>query len=148
MNRPPPRSTRTDSLFPYTTLFRSEADVATGQARFHFAHFALGNVQIPGDRAHFLGIEPAQALLGAAQIEEQLALRLGGGDLDDAPVAPDEFVHLGPHQMQREADSTSALIGIEASDRLHQADIAFLDKLANSQHVASITPRPNQKEGP
>src|SRR3546814_2626086 len=27
MIRRPPRSTRTDTLFPYTTLFRSEADV-------------------------------------------------------------------------------------------------------------------------
>src|SRR3546814_11582009 len=26
MIRPPPRSTRTDTLFPYTTLFRSEAE--------------------------------------------------------------------------------------------------------------------------
>src|SRR3546814_3483049 len=26
MIRPPPRSTRTDTLFPYTTLFRSHAD--------------------------------------------------------------------------------------------------------------------------
>src|SRR3546814_18085670 len=28
MNRPPPRSTRTDTLFPYTTLFRSAAGAA------------------------------------------------------------------------------------------------------------------------
>src|SRR3546814_6585271 len=28
MRRRPPRSTRTDTLFPYTTLFRSEADQA------------------------------------------------------------------------------------------------------------------------
>src|SRR3546814_8485894 len=27
MIRPPPRSTRTDTLFPYTTLFRSDAEV-------------------------------------------------------------------------------------------------------------------------
>src|SRR3546814_3534610 len=29
MHRPPPRSTRTDTLFPYTTLFRSFALLAT-----------------------------------------------------------------------------------------------------------------------
>src|SRR3546814_15590856 len=29
MIRRPPRSTRTDTLFPYTTLFRSEPDVVT-----------------------------------------------------------------------------------------------------------------------
>src|SRR3546814_16698325 len=36
MIRPPPRSTRTDPLFPYTTLFRSldEADVAIGIAGY------------------------------------------------------------------------------------------------------------------
>src|SRR3546814_4418897 len=32
MIRPPPRSTRTDTLFPYTTLFRSAADAAAGRA--------------------------------------------------------------------------------------------------------------------
>src|SRR3546814_17050261 len=30
MIRPPPRSTRTDTLFPYTTLFRSLDDLAAG----------------------------------------------------------------------------------------------------------------------
>src|SRR6056297_3898815 len=34
MIRRPPRSTRTDTLFPYTTLFRSACARATGQ-RFH-----------------------------------------------------------------------------------------------------------------
>src|SRR3546814_16727593 len=32
MVRRPPRSTRTDNLFPYTTLFRSEGDWADGLA--------------------------------------------------------------------------------------------------------------------
>src|SRR3546814_18251 len=32
MIRPPPRSTRTDTLFPYTTLFRSEVDTVFGKA--------------------------------------------------------------------------------------------------------------------
>src|SRR3546814_7058592 len=30
MTRRPPRSTRTDTLFPYTTLFRSDAEFANG----------------------------------------------------------------------------------------------------------------------
>src|SRR3546814_20533014 len=33
MRRRPPRSTRTDTLFPYTTLFRSAAAVAEGRNR-------------------------------------------------------------------------------------------------------------------
>src|SRR3546814_9842486 len=136
MIRRPPRSTRTDTLFPYTTLFRSavhalvglrrilvagpqvrggrrrgvvvvvaggrvEADVAAGQARLHLQHFALGNVEVGGHRAHFRGVQPAQALLALAQVEEQLALRLGGGDLDDAPVLEDVLVHLGADTVHR-----------------------------------------------
>src|SRR3546814_16190913 len=40
MIRRPPRSTRTDTLFPYTTLFRSPADV--------MARLAAGEVVDPG----------------------------------------------------------------------------------------------------
>src|SRR3546814_6200699 len=35
MRRRPPRSTRTDTLFPYTTLFRSEGLQLTGESRHH-----------------------------------------------------------------------------------------------------------------
>src|SRR3546814_4952131 len=39
MIRRPPRSTRTDTLFPYTTLFRSERDIALANG---LAHDVLG----------------------------------------------------------------------------------------------------------
>src|SRR3546814_9814930 len=47
MIRRPPRSTRTDTLFPYTTLFRSEAGtVITLFARLeHEAHFTRQTVR-------------------------------------------------------------------------------------------------------
>src|SRR3546814_10362032 len=79
--RRPTSSTRTDTLVPYPTLFRS---------------------------AYFRGVQPAQALLALAQVEEQLALRLGGGDLDDAPVLEDVLVHLGADPVHREADQAHA----------------------------------------
>src|SRR3546814_20796286 len=46
MIRRPPRSTRTDTLFPYTTLFRSlgEEEMAAhlaGELGLHFAHLGL-----------------------------------------------------------------------------------------------------------
>src|SRR3546814_12873166 len=44
MIRRPPRSTRTDTLFPYTTLFRSEAAVFSGQCVVR----AVGDVD-PGE---------------------------------------------------------------------------------------------------
>src|SRR3546814_19616610 len=34
MTRPPPRSTRTDTLFPYTTLFRSPFSIRYATGRF------------------------------------------------------------------------------------------------------------------
>src|SRR3546814_6362868 len=50
MIRRPPRSTRTDTLFPYTTLFRSHLKVAGDQrkpdARYHVPH----GVSREGDR--------------------------------------------------------------------------------------------------
>src|SRR3546814_3438359 len=38
MIRRPPRSTRTDTLFPYTTLFRSAHRVATGEGLVRVVH--------------------------------------------------------------------------------------------------------------
>src|SRR3546814_17565758 len=46
MIRPPPRSTRTDTLFPYTTLFRSEVEaVHPGHARDRCGEGALPPVR-------------------------------------------------------------------------------------------------------
>src|SRR6185312_573338 len=118
-----------------------EADVAAGQTRFHFQHGGFGHAQVLRDLAHFLHVHPAEALLGLAQVEEQLALRLGGGNFHDAPVAQDEFVHLGANPVHREADQSHAVVGIETLDGLHQADVAFLDQVGHLQAVAGITAR-------
>jgi hypothetical protein len=82
--------------------------------------------------------EPAEALLRLAQVEEQFTLRLGGGDLDDTPVAQDELVHLGANPVHREGHEADAMVGIEALDGLHEADVAFLDQIAQRQAVAGI----------
>src|SRR3546814_2189994 len=42
MIRRPPRSTRTDTLFPYTTLFRSADEALPGQSVEH----SLGNIKV------------------------------------------------------------------------------------------------------
>src|SRR3546814_3325706 len=42
MKRRPQRSTRTDTLFPYTTLFRSSAAQLTVNALLHDAHPVVG----------------------------------------------------------------------------------------------------------
>src|SRR3546814_17666073 len=44
MIRRPPRSTRTDTLFPYPTLFRSYAEIVLATAASDNAHPAFGNL--------------------------------------------------------------------------------------------------------
>src|SRR3546814_6026463 len=77
MIRRPPRSTRTDTLFPYTTLFRS-GNVARSQLGFA----ALMNGAAPGvllDYAHYA--LPAGAAMPGNHFEGRLALagEAGGG---------------------------------------------------------------------
>ena len=47
-------------------------------------------------------------------------------------------MHLGTDPVHGEADQAHALVGIEALDRLHQADVAFLDQVAQLQAVAVV----------
>src|SRR3546814_15551602 len=58
MIRPPPRSTRTDTLFPYTTLFRS-ADRAGAFLHLEFTARADDPAEVPVARRHGLALPPA-----------------------------------------------------------------------------------------
>src|SRR3546814_3897144 len=78
MIRPPPRSTRTDTLFPYTTLFRS-GDRRTGPVDAHAAvrRGALPELRVACHRgavpvrAHGVhGAAPLPVLPGALRSEE------------------------------------------------------------------------------
>src|SRR3546814_12718291 len=53
MKRLPPRSTRTYTLFPYTTLFRSVTDV-----RSRLNHIARGDIQLVLGRAGDWRVDP------------------------------------------------------------------------------------------
>ena len=74
----------------------------------------------------------------AAQVEKQLALRLGGRDLDQPPVAQYVFVDLCLDPVQRERNQAHAALRVEAPHRLHQADVSFLDQVRLRQPVAKI----------
>src|SRR3546814_19163170 len=85
MIRRPPRSTRTDTLFPYTTLFRSQDLVDAGRAvalrRFVVERQVLGNrdrriLQLQVDRLVFLVIGIRQEDRRQL-VEADLAIRLG-----------------------------------------------------------------------
>src|SRR3546814_15301539 len=84
MIRRPPRSTRTDTLFPYTTLFRSGGDGvdrqigAARQRPFALAAGALADAE--GDR----GLAEADPGNDAAEVD--VTLRQDADDVDDAPI--------------------------------------------------------------
>src|SRR3546814_10123386 len=123
MIRPPPRSTRTDTLFPYTTLFRSEPLVAheagpAGDLEGHddaVAHRHPG--EVAAHRLHDAHRLVAQDVAGAHErLERLVEVQVGsaeatGGHADDrvgrlldqrvgiplaadvALVVPDECLH-------------------------------------------------------
>ena len=115
-----------------------EAQILTIQAAFHLAHFPRGHAQVLRHGIDFVMGQPGQLLLGAAQVEEQLALRLGGRHLDDAPVAQDEFMNLGADPVHGEGHQAHAHFRVEALDRLHQADVAFLHQVSLGQAIAGV----------
>src|SRR3546814_16461502 len=72
--RRPPRSTRTDTLFPYTTLFRSRRVIAVGEVHLGHVHRAAGAF---GDilAGHFDMDAAAMRTLGAVDGEEAAHFR-------------------------------------------------------------------------
>src|SRR5258706_580820 len=76
--------------------------------------------------------------LHAAKVEEELSLRLGGGDLYHAPVAQYALVDLGAYPMDRERYEPYPALRVEALDRFHQTDVAFLDQISLRQSVTHV----------
>src|SRR3546814_3080467 len=90
MIRRPPRSTRTDTLFPYTTLFRSLSDRAGAQGirrhrRFPRArHFALrADAALPALSRHRRNDPAAGKGLRDARVGQAAISPAGGGDMSD-----------------------------------------------------------------
>src|SRR3546814_4161357 len=106
MIRRPPRSTRTDTLFPYTTLFRSDAEEAhaqrTGQAQDHPGHADAPRCRHALDA---VGRHEARQDVRLAEVTQAPGKR--GNDADHASVPP-------PNQSSRVASNsrtTSTEIG-------------------------------------
>src|SRR3546814_9358144 len=90
MIRRPPRSTRTDTLFPYTTLFRSVVGERDGlllgleaeQRRDRAEGFLAGHLHLRGHVGQHGRLVEGPATLVAGAAEHHLrALRLGIGDV-------------------------------------------------------------------
>src|SRR3546814_12026856 len=114
MLRRPPRSTRTDTLFPYTTLFRSVQGIQHGEvdllevggAEFaavveHHHLFAVGDrgegievvavvLRRPAGGGELLDLGPANALDRAGLRGEANLTLLGGGAAPGAPHTSEE----------------------------------------------------------
>src|SRR3546814_2677282 len=74
MIRRPPRSTRTDTLFPYTTLFRSVCDLQAPDVAAQPAGFRRQQL---GQRAHLT--QPREGNAALVTVEQQVAQRGGIG---------------------------------------------------------------------
>src|SRR3546814_12205007 len=89
MIRRPPRSTRTDTLFPYTTLFRSLRTKCAQFASHHFGHRATdaavdfvedhGRDAVQTQRGHFDRQTDARELAAGGDLAQR-ARRLAGVD--------------------------------------------------------------------
>src|SRR3546814_1142300 len=95
MIRRPPRSTRTDTLFPYTTLFRS--DGSQGECFFQKHHAdSLGDdvhaiaLQQKRGRARYLYVDSIEGVIDLVQMNT-LEFHPWGARIDD-PERPDRMV--------------------------------------------------------
>src|SRR3546814_368455 len=84
MIRRPPRSTRTDTLFPYTTLFRSRAlDVGAAERQcVEGIADAREQREAIGQFERALAIDREGVGLGAGQVEEGVSPQIGLGLVD------------------------------------------------------------------
>src|SRR3546814_4592418 len=108
MIRRPPRSTRTDTLFPYTTLFRSELALHVGQHRDRQVAQIL-MVALPGE-VHELAVDREPEKLGVA-VDELLVEPAEGRDLrraDEGEVLRPGEEH-EPLARERSEEHTSEL---------------------------------------
>src|SRR3546814_8531903 len=124
MIRRPPRSTRTDTLFPYTTLFRSEllaVRLIEQSARF-------GEVaRPPGGDGYRIGQEEAQGNQLAPLAKDDPF-----GGLRDGHVAAHHISHRNGLAMQRSEEHTSEL---QSLMRISYAVFCLKKKIINITQV-------------
>src|SRR5262249_48909919 len=83
-------------------------------------------------------IERLALALDLSQVEKELLLCGRGAHLNQAPRAQDIFLDRRPDPPHGIGRKPESLVRIEALHRLHQADIAFGDHLADGQPIAAI----------
>src|SRR3546814_6697249 len=105
MIRRPPRSTRTDTLFPYTTLFRSVA-----QQQPHQAGLAIEISEQPSPRPQVvLSILPQQ--VGGVAIEDIMKAH-PSGEHGEAPQGPAPKAGPAPHRDQQCVEGNGLMLDL------------------------------------
>src|SRR3546814_858912 len=92
MTRPPPRSTRTDTLFPYTTLFRSLLAVvafAAGIAGF------VASASTPAQTSATSSTAPTAAASNTADLVEKVEILTKARTAVDVPLNEPRAIDLG-----------------------------------------------------
>src|SRR3546814_8120552 len=126
MIRRPPRSTRTDTLFPYTTLFRSIDDVVFGEGIIHQA-------QAGGFRA--LEQLPAhQEFLRALRADQQrpdhgAAIARDEADLDMGVAEPRIIGHDAHVGEERERETETDRIAVDRRSEEHTSELQSLMRI-------------------
>src|SRR3546814_4902145 len=118
MIRRPPRSTRTDTLFPYTTLFRSqhfsqvshELRLSSDERLFGFLDYTAGvfheNFNTPSDLTNvtLVGIQTGQYTIKPAAVVPTPILRTGGSEETSF------FTNLTAHRSEEHTSELQSLI--------------------------------------
>jgi len=115
-----------------------KSDILTAETAFHLVNGCDVNAQFLCDIVGFVSAQPSEMRLVLAQIEEQFSLCLGGGNLHDPPVLDDVFVNFRLDPMYGKRNEPHAHVWVEPFDRLHQANIAFLNQVRQGQAIAQI----------
>src|SRR3546814_16906636 len=128
MCRRPPRATRTDTLFPYTTLFRSEPAVGRGAA--------AGDALVAVHEVH------GQAAL------VQRAVRLGGGRRAGAARLLEDVVVGGAAVRPAQLDLTLGR-PVRLDPQIHAVGLGTVQQLAPGAAAGTLRMHPpHPHEGP
>src|SRR3546814_3861838 len=130
MGRRPPRSTRTDTLFPYTTLFRSPVGGLDFEPRANQLAAERGVVKIAADDQAAVrpGIDEAvDDILGPPRLPfgEARRLHLGAGDRADA-VRADRLVQAAAFEVGGDDYGDLAAKTVGARSEAHTSELPSL----------------------
>src|SRR3546814_11410578 len=105
MIRRPPRSTRTDTLFPYTTLFRSYYPRLDQTLLDEIAAYKVAMVGLPPDAGPKYPAELSGGMVRPPGLARPLALHPPPRSLHDPPAGPPPIA--APHFAELHSDSAA-----------------------------------------